>query len=424
MAYTYDDFVAAANNAGMLSKFSQQDLVTAQKSPEFGLSMLSLLKDLDSSTTEEQRLLATEAANQLRKTYGSYTQDAAGATSYAGSYGSQINDTLEKINNYGGYSYDSEDAYQQLMDKIANAEPFSYDHTTDPQYSAYKKAYLREGDRATQNAVAQASALTGGVASSYAATAGAQAGNYYAGQLADIIPTLYQNSYEQYLNYANLDLSKLTAMQTDREFDYQDYLNQYSMLNSALSGLQTQESTEYNRYLDALNLAKQNEQDAYQKALSAYEMLGYATPEIAQILGINADLTSKQVSALQQAMNSLGQNLVVDGIVGNNTNSALQKLGYMDAWPAYQAMVAAGIIDADGNFTGTGGEYKGSTGVYSGLKDSGETTIEDEFAALAKYATRDEISTFLSEGVKSGEISPAERQRLEEKYSIYYYGRY
>ena len=42
MAYTYDDFVAAANKAGLMNQFSETDLVTAQKNPEYGLSMLSL----------------------------------------------------------------------------------------------------------------------------------------------------------------------------------------------------------------------------------------------------------------------------------------------------------------------------------------------------------------------------------------------
>jgi len=51
-------------------------------------------------------------------------------------------------------------------------------------------------------------------------------------------------------------------------------------------------------------------------------------------------------------------------------------------------------------------------------------TIEEEFANMAKYATRSEISEWLSSGVKSGQITPSERRRLEEKYQHYYIGRY
>ena len=52
MAYTYDDFVKAANQSGLMGQFSQDDLNLAQKYPEFGLSVLSLKKD---STTPRPR---------------------------------------------------------------------------------------------------------------------------------------------------------------------------------------------------------------------------------------------------------------------------------------------------------------------------------------------------------------------------------
>ena len=67
--YTYDDFVKAATGAGMLDTFSQEDLTISQRSPEFGLSLLKLQQDAAKATTSEQRLLAQEAVNQLRKTY-------------------------------------------------------------------------------------------------------------------------------------------------------------------------------------------------------------------------------------------------------------------------------------------------------------------------------------------------------------------
>ena len=67
MAYTYDDFVKAANQSGLMGQFSQDDLNLAQKYPEFGLSVLSLKKDYNNATTAEQRLLANQAANELAR---------------------------------------------------------------------------------------------------------------------------------------------------------------------------------------------------------------------------------------------------------------------------------------------------------------------------------------------------------------------
>ena len=69
-SYTYDDFISAANQAGLLQEFSQADLDTAQRYPEFGMSILGLKQDIHKATTPEAKLLANEAANQLRSSYG------------------------------------------------------------------------------------------------------------------------------------------------------------------------------------------------------------------------------------------------------------------------------------------------------------------------------------------------------------------
>lgn len=296
MAYTYDDFVAAANNAGIMNQFSERDLTVARSNPEYGMSMLGLLQDISGATTEEQRLLATEAANQMRKNYGVYnTGSTAADYNYASSYGSTIDDLLGQINDYGSFSYDGQDSYQQLLDSIVNQQPFSYDLQSDPSWGSYKKAYMREGDRASANALAQASAASGGRASSYAMTAAQQAGNYYAGQLADIIPTLEQNAYARYLSDFSNRLSSLGAIENDRAFDYQNWMNEYNMLQNSLGNYQGQDATDYQRYLDAYEQQYRAEQDriaqeqqAYENALASYQALGYATPEVAAILGISA----------------------------------------------------------------------------------------------------------------------------------------
>lgn len=296
MAYTYDDFVAAANNAGIMNQFSERDLTVARSNPEYGMSMLGLLQDISGATTEEQRLLATEAANQMRKNYGVYnTGSTAADYNYASSYGSTIDDLLGQINDYDSFSYDGQDSYQQLLDSIVNQQPFSYDLQSDPSWGSYKKAYMREGDRASANALAQASAASGGRASSYAMTAAQQAGNYYAGQLADIIPTLEQNAHARYLSDFSNRLSSLGAIENDRAFDYQNWMNEYNMLQNSLGNYQGQDATDYQRYLDAYEQQYRAEQDrlaqeqlAYENALASYQALGYATPEVAKILGIKA----------------------------------------------------------------------------------------------------------------------------------------
>ncbi len=391
MGYTYDNFISAATQAGMADRFTEEDLQIARANPEYGLGMLALMRDTDNATTPEQRLLATEATNQLRQSYGatgavagvptsaaasaptsaatggtdvpasapsgtaassegmigayngSHSSTIEGLTDQIGSYGSfgydnqgQYDQVLGQIVNYDPYSYGNQGKYQQVLDSIVDQKPFSYDHQEDPSWSAYKKAYLREGERASANALAQAAAASGGRASSYALSAAQQAGNYYAAQLADMLPTLEQNAYARYVSDFERRLqgfgalqsdrafdyqtyldrfgqlqSGLNALQSDRNFDYKNWLNQYDMLQNSLGNYQNLDATEYQRYLDVYDQQRQAELDrdtrdqqawenqyltdevarnqAQQEWTNAYNLylaLGYATPEIAEVLGI------------------------------------------------------------------------------------------------------------------------------------------
>lgn len=293
MPYSYDDFLSAATSSGLLGEFSQADLETAQRYPEFGLSILSLKKDYHDAATDEQRLLANEAANQLRSSYGNYRGGDDGSRYYSqGKIPGQIDAILDQINNFGSFSFDQEapvydnqyaEQQQALLDAILNRPDFTWSKETDPLWGSYKKSYLREGDRATANALAQASAASGGRPSTAAVTAATQAGDYYATQLNDIIPTLYQQAYDRYLNeysmmlqdlgavntQEQLDYAKyldqLTQYNTDRNFAYDTYLGDFNILRGQLASLQGQDDVDYGRYLDTINLGIQRDETEYQR---------------------------------------------------------------------------------------------------------------------------------------------------------------
>lgn len=295
MAYTYDDFVNAANQSGLMGQFSQDDLNLAQKYPEFGLSVLSLKKDYNNATTAEQRLLANQAANELRKSYGNYSGGADGGSFRLESkLNRRSDDLLDQLGSFGSFSYDEAPTYENtfaqqqkdLLDRILNREDFSWSKETDPQWSSYKKSYLREGDRATANALAQASAASGGRPSSYAVNAATQAGDYYATKLNDVIPTLYQQAYERYLDEYNMKLKDLNAVNqqeqldyakyldrlgqfnTDRGFAYQNYADDYDRLRSQLADVQGQDQIDYARYLDEVS-RQQTAQDSIRGQVDA-----------------------------------------------------------------------------------------------------------------------------------------------------------
>lgn len=336
MPYSYDDFLSAATSSGLLGEFSRADLETAKKYPEFGLSILSLKRDYHDAATDEQKLLANEAANQLRSSYGNYMGGSDGGSYYSqGKIPGQIDAILDQINNYGSFTFDQEapvydnqyaEQQQALLDAILNREDFSWSKETDPQWSSYKKSYLREGDRATANALAQASAASGGRASTAAITAATQAGDYYATQLNDIIPTLYQQAYDRYLNeysmmlqdlgavntQEQLDYAKyldqLTQYNTDRNFAYDTYLGDFNVLQGKLSSLQGQDDVDYGRFLDQINLGIQQDETEYQRGQQEQAMAQAQVDAIlsaggtpsAELIGASG-YTSEYVQALEDA---------------------------------------------------------------------------------------------------------------------------
>ena len=315
MQYTYDDFLKAANGAGLLGAFSQEDLNLAQNSPEYGLSMLKLHQDDQAAETAEQHLLAQEAMNQLRQSYsGNVIQGGVPNGTVIGSGTGTEAPTTGQPASGEGFQWDKEDSYRQLLEGIVNRQPFEYDHESDPRWSAYKKGYTREGERATADALAQASAATGGVPSSWAVTAATQAGDYFAGQLSDKIPELYGDAYNRHLAEIGLDIDALGALQQDKASGWNDYLRQYEM-----------------------------EQQKFNNALALYQALGYMTPEIQEALGLsgsegggtvnNGSLTEEQIRQLQGALG-----VTVDGQYGPES---MAKADGLTAEEAYERFVGA-----------------------------------------------------------------------------------
>lgn len=275
--YTYDQFRQAAQNSGLLGEFSDADLSLAQRNPDAGMSLLSYKRDWHNATTDADRQLANLGAESIRNSYGNYVGGGDGGNYYletlspnmfefpeapsfsGGSNAGTVQDLYDDMLNYGGFEYGPAPEYENrwddtitgLIDDILNREEFSYDPNTDPLYSQYRKAYIREGDRATADALGAAAAASGGMPSSYAQTAAAQAGNYYAAQLTDKIPELYQLAYQQFLNDYDMMLSDLGVVQGQEATDYNKYLNQLNQYN-------TDREFDYGAWLDQYNILSNN----------------------------------------------------------------------------------------------------------------------------------------------------------------------
>lgn len=309
MTYTYDDIkkrLASGNYA-----LSDADMKLAERNPDAVMSILNFKDDYANATTDEARALANMGAENIRRTQGGYTGgvdgsnfyleapapssfDPGSAPSFSSGYSSDVKSSYDALKNYKPFEYSKtapvfDDKYaserDDLINQLANPEKFSYDHNTDESYKAYAKQYAREGQRATADALAAASAQSGGIASSYALTAAGQQGNYYASQLADKIPELYQNAYNRYLNEYNMKREALNSIQsetnaahdrylgdynvfnTDRNFEYAKYQNELARKQDLLSLAKSLEDSDYSRYRDQRSDYENDRNFRYQQLL-------------------------------------------------------------------------------------------------------------------------------------------------------------
>lgn len=223
------------------------------------------------------------------------------------------------------------------LGRAGNME-WNYDPNTDPVWQALQKQYRREGNRATEDVLGRAAAMTNGIPSSYAVSAAAQAGNNYAAQLSDRLPELYNDAYNRYLQefqrqlgiadaYAgygqteyNRYLDRLGQWNTDRNFNYgayrdsvadQRYDQEWAQQLREYADQQKWKQADWDRYLQEYGdkLSQQEREWAYQQsrdaigderwerqyndslyedALNFYQKYGYIPDRYASVLGADA----------------------------------------------------------------------------------------------------------------------------------------
>lgn len=318
--YTYDDFKKALDASGLGDQFSDSDLRLAERNPDAGMSLLSYKQDYNNATTDELRALAHAGAEQVRSSFGEYTGGGSGsgykvtqmspggfeyseaAPEYKNTYGSQVDD---------------------LMNEIMDQKEFTYDYTTDPLYSSYKKTYTREGQRATEDVLGDAAAMTGGIPSSYAVSAAAQAGNQYAAALADKVPELYDMAYQKYLNEYNEKLDRLQLLQDREQFEYSKYL-------SDLEKYETDKAFDYAQWLDEIESQANERSEALSKAYAAAEYGDYSqlealgiTPDYALLESLKNNTTG---SASDSVTVSESDEVALDGGIDAETLAVLEEL--------------------------------------------------------------------------------------------------
>ena len=382
----------------------------------------------DASAVTDMRN-ANDWMNQVRNDYGlaaQYANDDIGyVKSLIGYYGggSSSGSGSSGGGSYGGdFSYGDapeylsrwDDALTALAGQLMSRPAFSYDYTQDPLYQQYREAYTREGDRAMRDTLGQVAARTGGMASSYAASASSQANNYYMAQLADKIPELEQLAYQRYLGQGEALMDQLQAVQALEAGDYAKY-------QDALGQWNTDRAFAYNAWSDARDfsyaagrdqlsdqryareLAYQQARDGYGEGLDRAALLasvgdysGYAG-----LWGLSDEQTQALIDAYagERALSDRDAAMALaDWKAQYGDFSGLTALGvdtgYLEAQRLAELAESAGSGSSGGSSARSSGSSARSSGSTSSA--SGESGIVDTMLALG-----DEVKAYeylLSQG--------------------------
>lgn len=197
--------------------------------------LAGVYEDIYTAAMERGDVEAAEEAKRMsdwvRSQYGDPTS-SPGPTGTAGlgvSGNLSWDDNYNKTNAQPTYTSKYDPQIDALLSEILTREDFSYDAESDPLFGQYSKMYNREGERAMRDTLAEAAAGAGGM-NTYAIAAANQARNYYASQLNDRIPELYQLAYEMYLQDKESmiqDLGLLYDMDDKQYSRYRDTMNDW-----------------------------------------------------------------------------------------------------------------------------------------------------------------------------------------------------
>lgn len=327
--------------------------------------------------------------------------------------------------------------YQQQIDnltnEILNREPFSYNYLEDPNYLQYREAYTRNGQRAMQDALGQLAARTGGLASSYAATASQQAYNNYMSELSDIIPELRQLAYSMYLDEGNADranLEMLTALEAGDYAKYQDLLAQYNTDRNFAYGMNRDSVSDawnnlqwgYQMGRDQISDQRYEDELAYERALnraqllaaagdfSGYAALGYSNADIATLQNAYNQANAGYGGISYSGGGSNGGSGSSGGSSGSGTGNLYQQLydsGLRSEGDAYAWLIANGYNSTEsGNLAGYFAQWLENGGAEDYL-DNAEVDMNSVLSlgygpisedTLAELEARGEIESYVEDG--------------------------
>lgn len=153
---------------------------------------------------------------------------------------------------------------QAQFEAIMNRQPFQYDLGTDAMFQQMSDRYVQQGRRAMQDAIGEATALTGGYGNSYAQGVGQAAYGNYLQQLGAMAPEFQQNAFTRWQSEGAdmMDRYNMAAAREESDYArYQDALSNYwAEVDRAQQAADNLYNREYGEYMDRQNYDFQQQQ--------------------------------------------------------------------------------------------------------------------------------------------------------------------
>lgn len=297
---------------------------------------------------------------------------------YQSTFADRLNSLHEQVMNQGAYQSPYAGRIQEIYDKIMDRNDFSYDFNADPLYQQYKDQYMRGGQRAMQDTMAEAATLTGGYGNSYASGAGNLAYHQYLTGLNDVIPELQRQAYQRYQDAGSDLMNRLQITQGLDEMAYGRY------------------SDDLNRLLQRIQLTQDMDRDAYDRYRD--EVGDYYT-NLEYLTGAAGDQYDRDYRAYQDALDKYMADR--DYYYGKSQDELAQE--------NYQNELAAAKKSSGGGSGGSGG--KPNAGDIPEENDEQEhLTVGEAQNVLLQIAKSDgltaasrEMQNMLAEGIVDGD---------------------
>ena len=236
---------ASANNTSANASANARTTVSAISGVD-----QSLVDKANSQFTQSSNVTnAQNVANADRDKYKELANTAFTASDAYNQAMAYTNQLLEQLSS-GRTSYT--DQIKDLMGQIQNREDFSYDMSEDTMFQQMLSSAMTSGQSAMMDTMGQASALTGGYASTYAQSAGNQAYNAYIQDAYNNLPQYYEMALEAYQMEGQEMYDQLSMLS---DADAKEYGRMYDAWSSNFANAQQMYQNEYGQWQDTINNA-------------------------------------------------------------------------------------------------------------------------------------------------------------------------